>query len=190
MANKPFAITLKPGTSLANLTGTWRTARPCISTASRLQQCLPGRRKHPGLAVSRRVRRLRDGLARVGREQSAARRDGACVLPPLRNGLQSRPIGRGGWHQLGRTFPRRRGDQARLEVRRAAAASGKKVLVVGAGPSGLSAAYHLARMGHQVEIHEAGPLAGGMMRFGIPSTACRAKCLDAEVQRILDLESR
>ncbi len=61
------------------------------------------------------------------------------------------------------------------------------MLVVGAGPSGLSAAYHLARMGHQVEIHEAGPLAGGMMRFGIPKYRLPRDVLDAEVQRILDL---
>ena len=47
--------------------------------------------------------------------------------------------------------------------------SGKRVLVVGAGPSGLSAAYHLARLGHAVEIHEAGPLPGGMLHFGIPA---------------------
>jgi formate dehydrogenase (NADP+) beta subunit len=38
-----------------------------------------------------------------------------------------------------------------------APATGRRILVVGAGPSGLSAAYHLARLGHQVEIHEAGP---------------------------------
>ena len=37
------------------------------------------------------------------------------------------------------------------------------------GPSGLSAAYHLARLGHAVTIHEAGPVPGGMMRFGIPT---------------------
>jgi NADPH-dependent glutamate synthase beta subunit-like oxidoreductase len=47
--------------------------------------------------------------------------------------------------------------------------SGKRILVVGAGPSGLSAAYHLARMGHAVEIHDAGPLPGGMLHFGIPA---------------------
>ena len=48
------------------------------------------------------------------------------------------------------------------------APTGKRVLVVGAGPSGLSAAWHLARRGHAVVIYEAGPLAGGMMHFGIP----------------------
>jgi NADPH-dependent glutamate synthase beta subunit-like oxidoreductase len=49
-----------------------------------------------------------------------------------------------------------------------AAPSGKRVLIVGGGPSGLSAAYHLTRLGHRVEIRDAGPMAGGMMHFGIP----------------------
>ena len=42
--------------------------------------------------------------------------------------------------------------------------SGKRLLVVGAGPSGLSAAYHLARLGHEVTIHEAGPMTGSQVR--------------------------
>jgi 2-oxoacid:acceptor oxidoreductase delta subunit (pyruvate/2-ketoisovalerate family) len=61
------------------------------------------------------------------------------------------------------------------------------VLVVGAGPSGLSAAYHLRRLGHAVEIYEAGPMAGGMMRFGIPKYRLPRDVLDSEVARILDL---
>lgn len=65
--------------------------------------------------------------------------------------------------------------------------SGKKILVIGAGPSGLSAAYHLTRMGHQVTIYEAGPIAGGMMHFGIPSYRLPRNVLDAEIQRILDM---
>jgi 2-oxoacid:acceptor oxidoreductase delta subunit (pyruvate/2-ketoisovalerate family) len=71
-----------------------------------------------------------------------------------------------------------------------AAPSGKKVLVVGAGPSGLSAAYHLARLGHAVTVQEAGPLPGGMMRFGIPQYRLPRQVLDAEVQRIVDLGVR
>jgi NADPH-dependent glutamate synthase beta subunit-like oxidoreductase len=68
--------------------------------------------------------------------------------------------------------------------------SGKKVLVVGAGPSGLSAAYHLARLGHAVEIREAGPIAGGMMHFGIPAYRMPRAELAAEVARIQALGVR
>ncbi len=67
-----------------------------------------------------------------------------------------------------------------------AASTGKRVLVVGAGPSGLSAAYHLARRGHAVEIRDAGALPGGMMRYGIPSYRLPRDVLDAEVARIVD----
>jgi len=62
--------------------------------------------------------------------------------------------------------------------------SGKRVLVVGAGPSGLSAAYHLTRLGHDVEIRDAGPLAGGMIHFGIPAYRMPRDILDAEIARI------
>jgi formate dehydrogenase (NADP+) beta subunit len=62
--------------------------------------------------------------------------------------------------------------------------SGSKVLVVGAGPAGLSAAYHLARLGHEVEIREAGPVAGGMMHFGIPAYRLPRAELAREVARI------
>ena len=55
--------------------------------------------------------------------------------------------------------------------------------------SGLSAAYHLARLGHEVAVFDAGPMAGGMMRFGIPKYRLPRDVLDAEIQRILDLES-
>jgi NADPH-dependent glutamate synthase beta subunit-like oxidoreductase len=79
------------------------------------------------------------------------------------------------------------GDMALAEhwtIRPDASPSGKKVLVVGAGPSGLSAAWHLARRGHRVVIHEAGPLAGGMMHFGIPKYRLPREVLEGEVERI------
>jgi NADPH-dependent glutamate synthase beta subunit-like oxidoreductase len=79
------------------------------------------------------------------------------------------------------------GDQARArgwEVRLDAPLSGKRVLVVGAGPSGLSAAFHLRRRGHEVEIHDAGPVAGGMMAFGIPAYRLPRDVLRDEIARI------
>jgi NADPH-dependent glutamate synthase beta subunit-like oxidoreductase len=62
--------------------------------------------------------------------------------------------------------------------------SGKRILVVGAGPSGLSAAFHLTRLGHYVEIHEAGPLPGGMLHFGIPAYRLPRDVLMHEIARI------
>jgi NADPH-dependent glutamate synthase beta subunit-like oxidoreductase len=65
-----------------------------------------------------------------------------------------------------------------------AAETGRKVLVVGAGPAGLSAAYHLRRLGHAVTIYEAGPVAGGMMRFGIPTYRLPRDVVEADIGRI------
>jgi len=64
------------------------------------------------------------------------------------------------------------------------ARTGKRVLVIGAGPSGLSAAYHLARRGHDVEIRDAGAEPGGMMRYGIPAYRLPRDVLAGELARI------
>ena len=70
------------------------------------------------------------------------------------------------------------------------AASGKRVLVIGSGPSGLSAAYHLARLGHEVEIRDAGAEPGGMMRYGIPAYRLPRAVLAGELARIAALGVR
>ncbi|MFI5384621.1 MAG: NAD(P)-binding protein [Fimbriimonadales bacterium] len=62
--------------------------------------------------------------------------------------------------------------------------TGKKILIVGAGPSGLACAHHLALLGHSVEIREAGPLPGGMMHFGIPAYRLPRNILMGEIARI------
>lgn len=65
-----------------------------------------------------------------------------------------------------------------------APATGKRVLIVGAGPCGLSAAWHLARRGHAVEVREAGPVAGGMLHFGIPAYRLPRDVLNHEIGRL------
>jgi formate dehydrogenase beta subunit len=78
------------------------------------------------------------------------------------------------------------GDRARTEgwALPPVAPSGKRVLVVGAGPSGLAAAWHLARAGHAVEVQDAGAEAGGMLRFGIPAYRLPREVLADEVARV------
>ena len=66
-------------------------------------------------------------------------------------------------------------------------ATGKKVAIIGGGPSGLSCAYYLALMGHQVTIFEEKSKLGGMLRYGIPAYRFPREKLDAEIASILSL---
>jgi NADPH-dependent glutamate synthase beta subunit-like oxidoreductase len=85
------------------------------------------------------------------------------------------------------------GDLATNEgwrVERIAAPSDKRVLVIGAGPAGLAAAYHLTLLGHAVTVMDGQPKPGGMMRYGIPRYRLPRPVLEAEIQRIADLGVR
>ena len=185
---KPFAITLDVGSSLANHTGSWRTSRPVYLSRKPPcnHQCPAGENIQAWLfhaesgnyeAAWRTLVQDNPFPAIMGRVcyhtcEGACNRgqlDAAVGINSVEHFLGDQAIAQG-WK-----FPA------------PAAATGKKVLVVGAGPSGLSAAYHLARLGHQVTVHEAGPLPGGMMRFGIPQYRLPRQILDDEVQRIVDL---
>jgi 2-oxoacid:acceptor oxidoreductase delta subunit (pyruvate/2-ketoisovalerate family) len=186
--NKPFAITLDVGSSLANHTGSWRTSRPlyvdrlppcnnACPSGENIQAWLYEAESGNYEAAWRVLVQDNPFPAVMGRvcyhpcETSCNRGqlDEAVGINSVERFLGDEAIKRG-W----------KFDEPKQ-------LSGKKVLIVGAGPSGLSAAYHLARAGHTVEIQEAGPLAGGMMRFGIPKYRLPRDVLEAEVQRILDL---
>ncbi len=185
---KPFAITLDVGSSLANKTGTWRTYRP--QYVDRLppcnNACPAGENIQEWLFHAESGDYEQAWRALTANNPMPAVMGRVCYHPcetACNRGQLDESVGIN-------SVERFLGDQAiklGWKFTPPASSSGKHVLVVGAGPSGLSAAYHLARLGHRVTIQEAGPFAGGMMRFGIPKYRLPRDVLDAEVQRILDL---
>ena len=184
--DKPFAITLDVGSSLANKTGSWRTERPVyIDRMPPCAQACPA-----GENIQQWLYKAEDG----GYENAWRQVMVDNPLPAI--------MGRVCYHPCQTSCNRAELDEAvginsverflgDLAIEKGwtvpveVPASGKKVLVVGSGPSGLSAAYHLTLLGHQVTIYEAGPRAGGMMRFGIPQYRLPRVVIDAEVDRIL-----
>ncbi|CAG1008859.1 glutamate synthase (NADPH/NADH) small chain [Phycisphaerales bacterium] len=186
--NKPFAITLDIGSSLANKTGTWRTQKPvyvdrlppcnhACPAGENIQQWLFHAEEGNYEAAWREIMQNNPFPAIMGRACYHTC-ETACNRAQLDHAV--------GIHAIERFL----GDEAirrGWKVEPAAPPTGKHVLIVGAGPSGLSAAYHLTLLGHKVTIYEAGPLTGGMMRFGIPKYRLPRDVLDAEVRRIQDM---
>ncbi len=66
-------------------------------------------------------------------------------------------------------------------LKRKQAVTGKKIAVVGAGPAGLSGAFYLALLGHQVTVFESAPEAGGMLRYGLPEYRLPKDVVDKEI---------
>jgi len=185
---KPFAITLDPGSSLANHTGSWRTSRPVY--IDRLPPCnsaCPAGENIQGWLNHAESGDYEAAWRLLTQDNPMPAVMGRVCYHPCETSCNRASLDSAvGINSVERFL----GDEAnrrgwKFEAPREQ--SGKRVLVVGAGPSGLSAAYHLARLGHTVAIHDAGPVAGGMMRFGIPKYRLPRDVLEAEVQRILAL---
>lgn len=182
---KPFAITLDPGSSFANKTGTWRTERPVY--VDRLppcnQACPAGENIQEWLFHAESGDYEKAWRALTANNPMPATMGRVCYHPCENSCNRAKLDSAVNIHAVERFL----GDEAirkGWQFEKPVKETGKKVLVVGAGPSGLSAAYQLRRMGHAVTIFEAGPVAGGMMRFGIPKYRLPRNILHAEISRI------
>ncbi|HMD74795.1 MAG TPA: NAD(P)-binding protein [Steroidobacteraceae bacterium] len=185
---KPFAITLDVGSSLANHTGSWRSSRPVY--VDRLPPCnhqCPAGEDIQGWLFHAESGDYEEAWRHLVRQNPFPAIMGRVCYHSCESacnrGKLDQSVGINSVERFLGDEALRRGWKFAAPTRE----SGKHVLVVGAGPSGLSAAYHLRQLGHRVTILEAGPMAGGMMRFGIPKYRLPRAVLDAEVERILGL---
>lgn len=188
MSSKPFAITLDVGTSLANRTGSWRTLRPVY--VNRLPPCnakCPAGEQCQAWLYHAESGDYRHAWEKIVEDNPFP----ACMGRVCYHTCES-ACNRGELDEsVGiNAVERFLGDHA-LEngwsFKKPETKSGKRVLVVGAGPAGLSAAYHLARMGHEVCVRDGAKAAGGMMRYGIPKYRLPREVLDKEIARIAEL---
>ncbi|WP_199044382.1 NAD(P)-binding protein [Glycomyces salinus] len=181
----PFAITLATGTSLANRTGAWRTERPVYRDL--LPPCnnaCPAGENVQGWLYPAEAGDYEGAWRTLMADNPFPAIMGRVCYHPCQTacnrGLLDEAVGIN-------AVERFLGDHAIEQgwtVHAEAAPTGKRVLVVGAGPAGLSAAYHLRLLGHEVTVADAAEEPGGMMRYGIPAYRLPRDVLDAEIGRI------
>ncbi len=182
---RPFAITLEVGTSRHNKTGTWRVERPVY--LDRLPPCneaCPAGENIQGWLYHAESGDYELAWRKLMEDNPLPAVMGRVCYHPCQTACNRGKLD----EEVGiNSVEHFLGDLA-IEKgwvpETARADTGKQVLIIGAGPSGLSAAYHLRRQGHSVTIYEAGANPGGMMRYGIPKYRLPREVLDAEIQRI------
>ncbi len=184
-SSRPFAITLDVGTSLINETGSWRTRRPvyvdrlppCNNTCpagENIQAWLYLAEEGDYEGAWQEILKHNPMPAVMGRACYHTC-EGAC-----NRGAVDEAVGIHAVERFLGDLANKHGWMPDYE----AEPSGKKILVIGAGPAGLACAYHLTRMGHAVTIADASDKAGGLLRYGIPRYRLPNEVLDGDIKRI------
>ena len=185
---KPFAITLSADSSLVNHTGSWRVEKP--EYVHRMPPC--NNACPAGENIQNWLYIAEDGAYEAAwraliLENSFPAIMGRVCYHPCESVCNRAQLDEAvGINSVERFL----GDHAiekGWSIPAPSVESGFKVLIIGAGPAGLSAAYHLRRMGHSVIVRDATHAPGGMMRYGIPKYRLPREVLDAEINRIKDM---
>jgi NADPH-dependent glutamate synthase beta subunit-like oxidoreductase len=186
--NEPFAITLQPASSRTNHTGAWRTERPVyVDLLPPCNDACPAGENIQRWLYHAEAKDYEKAWRELMRDNPFPAIMGRVCYHPCQTACNRGTLDDAvGINSVERFL----GDEALRQgwtVAVDAPPTGRRVLVVGAGPAGLAAAYHLALLGHEVTVRDAGDQAGGMMRYGIPAYRLPRDVLDLEIARMLEL---
>lgn len=186
--SKPFAITLNIGSSLANHTGSWRSERPVY--VHRLPPCndaCPAGEDIQGWLYEAEAGSYEKAWKHLIKDNPFPAIMGRICYHPCQSACNRKDVDEAVGINSVERFLGDKAIDAGWSFDKPTSKTGKRILVVGSGPSGLSAAYHLAKLGHEVLIRESAKEPGGMMRYGIPAYRLPREILDAEIARLVDM---
>jgi NADPH-dependent glutamate synthase beta subunit-like oxidoreductase len=181
------AVSISSTTTQENKTGSWKTIRPLYQ--DRVAPCNQG--CPVGIDIEAYMNLLRQGriddaIDLLLRENPMPATTGRVCHHPCENSCNRRSLDSA---VSIRAVEKMLGDLAleRSVPEPAQRGERRPVAVVGSGPAGLGCAYHLARLGYDVTVFEAGGRAGGVLRTGIPEYRLPARVVDREIDRIRSL---
>jgi 2-oxoacid:acceptor oxidoreductase delta subunit (pyruvate/2-ketoisovalerate family) len=182
----PFAITLDVGSSRANHTGSWRVERPVY--VDRLPPCnnaCPAGENIQGWLYDAESGNYEGAWRKLVEENPFPAIMGRVCFHPCETACNRVQVDEAvGINAVERFL----GDLALDKgwgLPDPGPDTGKRILVIGAGPAGLSATYHLRRLGHQVRLVDSASRLGGMMHYGIPAYRLPRAVLDGEIARVI-----
>ena len=186
--SKPFATVLGPATSIDNKTGSWKTM--CPEYVSKLPPCnvtCPA-----GENIQKWLSLAQEGKMREAWEVITKDNPFPAIMGRVCYHTCEKTCNRGQFDGSVNInlIERSIGDIAvknHWNFEKPQTSTGKKILVIGAGPSGMTAAYFLRKIGHDVTIYETHIKPGGMMRYGMPRFRLPSGVMDAEISRITDI---
>ena len=182
----PFAITLDVGTSRANHTGSWRVERPVY--VDRMPPCndaCPAGENIQGWLYEAESGNYEAAWRKLVEENPIPAIMGRVCFHPCETACNRVQVDEAVGINAVERFLGDLAIEKGWDLPPVGTDTGKRILVVGAGPAGLSATYHLRRLGHQVRLVDSAPQLGGMMRYGIPAYRLPREVLDAEIARIV-----
>jgi 2-oxoacid:acceptor oxidoreductase delta subunit (pyruvate/2-ketoisovalerate family) len=183
---RPFAITLDVGSSRSNHTGSWRVERPVY--VDRLPPCnnaCPAGENIQGWLYEAESGNYEGAWRKLVEENPLPAIMGRICFHPCETACNRVQVDEAVGINAVERFLGDIAIEKGWTIPEAGVATGKRILVVGAGPAGLSATYHLRRLGHQVRLVDSSAQLGGMMRYGIPAYRLPRAILDAEIARII-----